>query len=138
MLATLIDYYKIDSSPDDKTFFRKEEERIRDLNSRYGPEPPTLKPSPQRHKPPRSDPTTRLAQGRETEISNYTDNNRRGRRSRSQTPERSRSPEVPSHTSPVDTSPKGPMGIPRRHMTLAEKKRQEWERDRGNKLVCLL
>lgn len=115
----------------DPFFSRKEEDRIRQLNSRFGPEP-TVKASPQRHKPPRSDPAPRLAQGLETETSNYTDNYRRGRRSRSVTPERERSPE-PSYSTPVDTSPKAPVGIPRRHLTLAEKKRMEWEREKGKK-----
>ncbi|KAL4226045.1 post-embryonic retina morphogenesis in camera-type eye [Mactra antiquata] len=110
---------------------RKEEERIKDLNSRYAPDE-SRKISPQRHKPPRSDPVTRLDRGRETEISNYTENNnRRGRRSPSPSEQRSieRSPDLPSYTTP-DTSPKGPIGIPKRHMTLAEKKRLEWEKER--------
>lgn len=112
--------------------FRKEEVRIKDLNTRYAPEE-NRKPSPQRHKPPRSDPATRIDRGRETEITNYSDNNnRRGRRSPSPSEQRSleRSPDLPSYTTP-DTSPKGPLGVPRRHMTLAEKKRLEWEKERG-------
>lgn len=113
---------------------RKEEERIRQLNSRYAPAPPeiTQKASPQRYRPPRSDQSTRQTRpdlSRDNDTSNYTDGNRRGRRSRSPTPERS--PEVALHSSPVDTSPRGPLGIPRRHMTMAERKRIEWERERS-------
>ncbi|XP_060602947.1 trichohyalin-like isoform X3 [Ruditapes philippinarum] len=113
---------------------RKEEDRIKKLNSQYDPEESFKKP-PQRHQPTRSDPPatrqTRYDRGRDTENSNYTDGNRRGRRSRSPSDQRSpdRSPDLPSYTTP-DTSPKAPVGIPRRHMTLAEKKRLEWEKDR--------
>mgnify|MGYP006890313797 CR=1 FL=1 len=99
------------------------------MNSRFGPEP--VKSTPQRHKPPQSNPnpSRTLAQGRETEISYYTDGYRRGRRSRSVTPERS--PEPYHSSSAQDLSPKAPAGIPRRHLTLAEKKRMEWDTQRG-------
>ncbi|XP_045166612.2 trichohyalin-like isoform X3 [Mercenaria mercenaria] len=113
---------------------RKEEERIKHLNAQYDPGESFKKP-PQRHVPTRSDPPatrqTRYDRGRETENTNYTDGNRHGRRSRSPSDQRSpdRSPDLPSYTTP-DTSPKAPVGIPRRHMTLAEKKRLEWERER--------
>ncbi|XP_052780199.1 trichohyalin-like isoform X3 [Mya arenaria] len=111
---------------------KKEEERLKQLNARYNPEV-ILKP--QRHKGPRSDPSAKMTRtdiGRVTDLSNYTDGNRRGRHSRSPSPEDT--PDVPSRHSPVDTSPKAhakaPVGIPMRHMTLAEKKRLEWDRER--------
>ncbi|XP_052284957.1 trichohyalin-like isoform X3 [Dreissena polymorpha] len=107
---------------------KKEEDRIQQLNAKYAPDS-VLNLKPQRHKGPHSDPATRVTRadiGRTTDLSNYTDNNRRGRHSRTPSPDINE----PAHSSPVDASPKTAMGIPRRHMTLAEKKRLEWEKDR--------
>ena len=128
-------------------FSRKEEERIQNLMEKYGGiEPsPQMKPAPEKKRSTKSDQDRHARHERiHTEESNYTDY-RRGRRSpsgsRSRTPDRSRTPErsrprsrTPElhHSSPY-SSPKAdkPPGIPRQHMTLAEKKRIEWERDRG-------
>lgn len=111
---------------------RKEEDRIKQLNARYAPE--NVINVKDKRKGPRSDPATRMTRhdpGRDTDLSNYTDGNRRRRPvSRSPTPERT--PDPPVHDHHLDSSPKGPPpAVPLKHMTLAEKKRLEWERERG-------